>query len=253
MNAITVLIAEDEAPQRRALREALAAQWPEAPVVIECANGTEALQALNEHRPQVVFLDIRMPGASGLEVAEAASGRAHVVFITAYDEYAVSAFESGAVDYLLKPINWVRLATTITRLKSRLTKETPADLSALLLNLQKQLDQSITSQSIRWITASIGDVVKVLSIDDVLCFLADNKYTRVVTRGGEAVIRTPIKELLPGLNADAFWQIHRSSVVRVSAIRKIQRNELGKLELQLEGMPKLLRVSQPFQYRFRSM
>lgn len=253
MSAITVLIAEDEAPQRRALREALAAQWPEVAVVIECADGAEALQALDEHRPQVVFLDIRMPGASGLEVAKVASGRAHIVFITAYEEYAVSAFESGAVDYLLKPINWVRLATTITRLKSRLSKGDPADISALLTNLQKQLDQSAASQSIRWITASIGDVVKVLSIDDVLCFLADNKYTRVVTRGGEAVIRTPIKELLPGLNVDAFWQIHRSSVVRVSAIRNVQRNELGKLELQIDGMCESLPVSQSFQYRFRSM
>lgn len=256
MTAITILIAEDEAPQRRALREALAAQWPEVAVVIECANGTEALQALNEHQPQVAFLDIRMPGHSGLDVAKAASGRTHVVFVTAYDEYAVKAFESEAVDYLLKPVNWVRLASTITRLKTRLNTNVsqvqPADLSALLKTL-KHLEQQQTAQPIRWITASVGEVVKVLSIDDVLCFQSDNKYTRVLTRTGEAVIRTPIKELLPSLDANAFWQIHRGSVVRVSAIQKVKRNELGRLQLQLTGCAEHFNVSETYQHRFKSM
>ncbi len=176
------------------------------------------------------------------------------MFVTAYDEYAVSAFETGAVDYLLKPINWVRLAAAITRLKSRLASA-PADISSVLVRLQQQLELNTRQhpQAIRWITASMGDVVKVLSIDDVLCFLADNKYTRVVTRVGEAVIRTPIKELVPGLNADAFWQVHRSSVVRVSAIKKVERNELGRLELQVDGISEVLSVSQAYQYRFKSM
>lgn len=253
MTTITAIIAEDEAPQRRALREALAAQWPELSIVIECANGNEALQALEEHRPLIAFLDIRMPGANGLEVAKAASGRAHVVFTTAFEEYAVSAFDSGAVDYLLKPVNPLRLATALNRLKAKVNNGAPPDIADLLSKLQRQLDRGAMMPGIRWITATMGDSIKMFSIDDVFCFLADNKYTRVVTRSGEAVIRTPIRELLDGLDGDVFWRIHRGSIVRVSAIRNIQRNELGRLELQLEGLSELLNVSQSFQHRFRGM
>jgi DNA-binding LytR/AlgR family response regulator len=252
MTMVSVLIAEDEAPQRRALREALATQWPEASVVIECDNGTDALQALATHRPDVAFLDIRMPGHSGIDVALATHGRTHVVFLTAYNEYALNAFDAGAVDYLLKPINWVRLAASITRLKGRLN-QCPNDFSEVLTRLKQQMASEQRAEPIRWITATIGDVVKLLSIDDVLCFRADHKYTRVISRNAEAVIRTPIKELLPGLNADVFWQVHRSSVVRVSAIQTVRRNVLGKLELQLEGLNELMPVSQVFQYRFKSM
>jgi DNA-binding LytR/AlgR family response regulator len=251
MAVVSILIAEDEAPQRRALREALASQWPEASVVIECDNGTDALKALATHRPDVAFLDIRMPGHSGLDVALAAK-HTHVVFLTAYNQYAIEAFDAGAVDYLLKPINWVRLAASITRLKERLN-QSPNDFSDVLNRLKQQMQNEQRAEPIRWITATMGDVVKLLSIDDVLCFRADHKYTRVISRHAEAVIRTSIKDLVPGLNADEFWQVHRSSVVRVSAIQSVRRNELGKLQLQLDGVQELMPVSQAFQHRFKSM
>ncbi len=175
-----------------------------------------------------------------------------MLFCHCYDEYAVKAFESGAVDYLLKPIDWERLTTSISRLKSRLAEDVPPDLSKLIQALQQHEKQSI-DQHIRWITASAGDTTKVLSIDEVLGFIADNKYTRVITHSDEAFIRTPIKDLINSLDANTFWQIHRGSVVRVSAINKVLRNELGKLELELKGTEEIFNVSDTYKYRFKSM
>ncbi|MCD9028246.1 LytTR family DNA-binding domain-containing protein [Luteimonas sp. BDR2-5] len=249
---ISALVAEDEAPQLMALLEMLEDRWPDLEVVAACEDGIAALQAAAEHRPQVAFLDIRMPGVGGLDVARAvvATGGL-VVFTTAYDEYAIRAFEAGAVDYLLKPIAPARLAVAVERLQARL-RQPPQDLRALVDDLEARLRPQGERQ-IRWISASVGDHVRMIGIDEVLYFQAQDKYVRVVTADGEAVIRTPVKELLAGLDPGTFWQVHRGIVVRVSSIDRVRRDELGKHRLQLRGRPESLPVSAAFVHRFRGM
>jgi DNA-binding LytR/AlgR family response regulator len=247
----TALIAEDEAPQRRELCRLLAERWPELQIVAECADGRSAIAALHAHRPTVVFLDIRMAGASGLEVAREACKMAHVVFTTAYEQHALEAFEVGALDYLLKPITIERLDATLERLRARLN-DAPRNIEVVLDTIRQEL-RSARSPDIPWITASLGNSVKLIATEDVLFFRADQGRTRVVTRQEEASIFTPLKDLLPGLNEDMFWQIHRSVIVRVSAIRSVQRNELARLEVALHGSAEILPVSQAFQWRFRGM
>jgi DNA-binding LytR/AlgR family response regulator len=248
----TALIAEDEAPQRRALRELLASRWPELEVIAECGDGLAALTALDVHRPRIAFLDIRMPGASGLDVAQRANQMAHVVFITAYDEHAVRAFETGALDYLLKPITAERLDKTIVRLRERLNGSVP-DIAAAIETLRQSVTVAQGSTHIRWITAAVGHVIKMFPVEDVLFFKSEEKCTRVVTRSEHAVIRTSLKELLGALDPDTFWQIHRSVIVQVRAIKHVRRTELGAMQVSVEGCPEVLPVSQAFQHRFRGM
>jgi DNA-binding LytR/AlgR family response regulator len=249
----TALVAEDEAPQRRELCRLLTARWPELRIVAECADGPSAIAALHAHRPNIAFLDIRMAGASGLEVAQEACKIAHVVFTTAYDQHAIEAFEVGALDYLLKPITAERLDTTLQRLRTRLdVNDAPQSIDAVL-DAIRQGFRAKRSAEIPWITASSGNTIKLIATEEVLFFQADAGFTRVVTRLEEAIIRTPLKDLLSGLNPDAFWQIHRSVIVRVSAIQAVRRNDLGRLEIALHGSPEILPVSQPFQWRFRGM
>jgi DNA-binding LytR/AlgR family response regulator len=250
--SVTAVIAEDEKPLRDALRAMLRIAWPELEVVAECEDGIAAMEAIAAHRPALSFLDIRMPGVSGLDVARAAiAAKSLVVFTTAYDEYAVRAFEAGAVDYLLKPLRPERLATTLERVRARLdTRDTDAD--ARMAALEAQLRPSGT-RLIRWISAAVGDSVRMLGLDEVLYFQAQDKYVRVVTADGEAIIRTPLKELLAGLDPDEFWQVHRGTVVRVSAIDRLRRDELGKSALRLRGREESLPVSAAFLHRFRGM
>ena len=251
--AITALIAEDEAPQRAALLEMLASAWPALDVIAACEDGIAALQAAAEHRPQVAFLDIRMPGVGGLDVARAVvAGGGLVVFTTAYDEYAIRAFEAGAVDYLLKPVTDARLRVAIDRLQARLAQPAADDLQALVDDLEARLRPQGERQ-IRWISASVGDHVRMIGIDEVLFFQAQDKYVRVVTADGEALIRTPVKELLAGLDPDVFWQVHRGTVVRVSTIDRVRRDELGKARIELRGHRESLPVSAAFVHRFRGM
>jgi len=251
--AITALIAEDEAPQRAALVEMLESAWPTLDVIAACEDGIAALQAAAEHRPQVAFLDIRMPGVGGLDVARAVvAGGGLVVFTTAYDEYAIRAFEAGAVDYLLKPVTKARLRVAIERLQARLAHPAADDLQALVEDLEARLRPQGERQ-IRWISASIGDHVRMIGIDEVLFFQAQDKYVRVVTADGEALIRTPVKELLAGLDPDVFWQVHRGTVVRVSTIDRVRRDELGKARIELRGHRESLPVSAAFVHRFRGM
>jgi DNA-binding LytR/AlgR family response regulator len=245
------IIAEDEGPQRRELRRLLLACWPELQILAECADGPSAIAALHAHRPTVAFLDIRMAGASGLSVAQQACKTAHVVFTTAYEQHAIEAFEVGAVDYLLKPVTLQRLDTTVRRLRARLS-EAPRDLDAVLDTIRQGF-RSVRRADTPWITASLGDTIKLIAMEDVLFFRADAGGTRVVTRHEQASLRTSLKELLPQLNPDVFWQIHRSVIVRVSAIRAARRNELGRLEIALHDSTEILPVSQPFQGRFRGM
>ncbi len=248
----TALIAEDEAPQRQALRRLLASLWPQLEVVAECGDGSAALAALELHRPQVVFLDIRMPGASGFDVAEHACHIAHIVFTTAYEEHAVRAFETGALDYVLKPITSERLGKTLLRVRERMQSGVP-DVAAAIENLRQSLIVPARSAYIRWITATAGSVIKMFPIEEILFFKSDEKCTRVVTRGEEAVIRTSLKELLDALDPDAFWQIHRSVIVQVRSIKHVRRNDLGAMQVTIEGSSEALPVSHAFQYRFRGM
>jgi DNA-binding LytR/AlgR family response regulator len=248
---ITAIITEDEAPQRAELARLLAEQWPELRIVAECEDGLAALEALQDLRPQIAFLDIRMPGVSGIEVARAASGQAHVVFVTAYDEHAVAAFEAGAADYLLKPVTPERLALCVQRLRTRL-QSTAADLSHLVEALAEKM-KSREPRLLKWVTASIGDTVKMFPIDDVLFFHAQDKYVRVVTATDEAVIRTPLKDLARQLDGDTFWQIHRSVLVRASAIDRVQKDALGHYHARIKGLTEVLPVSAASQARFRSM
>lgn len=251
MTAATAIIAEDEAPQREALAAMLRDLWPQLSIVAECADGLTALEAITEQKPSVAFLDIRMPGISGLEVARSA-GATHVVFTTAYDQYAVRAFDEGAIDYLLKPISRDRLAQTLERVRARLNTGNTPDLTALLTALQVQ-SAVAPRGTLKWVTAGQGDAIKMFAIDDVLFFQAQDKYTRVVTASDEAHIRTSLKEVLAGLDSDVFWQVHRSCIVRAAAIAKVKRDDVGKLTLTIKGRDELLPISSAFQHRFKTM
>ena len=252
MNRVTAIVAEDEAPQRAALLEMLEEAWPALDVVAACEDGLAAIEAVAEHRPRVAFLDIRMPGVSGLDVARAAvAAGARVVFTTAYDDYAIRAFEAGAVDYLLKPVAPARLARAIERLQEQLA-DGGDDLQARIEELEARLRPE-GERRLRWISASVGDNVRMIGVDEVLYFQAQDKYVRVVTAGDEAIIRTPLKELLAGLDPEEFWQVHRGVVVRVAAIDRLRKDELGKARINLRGRADTLPVSAAFLHRFRGM
>lgn len=249
----SVLVAEDEAPQRAALLAMLGEAWPQLERILDCADGVEALQAVAAQRPRVAFLDIRMPGVSGLDVARAVVAYGgEVVFTTAYDEYAIGAFEAGALDYLLKPVQPARLARTVARLRERLAQPDDPALQERIDALEARL-RPRDGRLVRWISASVGDSVRMVGVDDVLFFQARDKYVRVVSGDGEAMIRTPLKELLAGLDPEMFWQVHRGVVVRVAAIDRVHRDELGKWRLQLRGHAQTLPVSAAFVHRFRGM
>ncbi len=252
-DTIRAIIAEDETPLRDALRAMLGIVWPELEIVAECEDGIAAMEAIAGHRPDVCFLDIRMPGVTGLDVARAAiAAKSQVVFTTAYDEFAVRAFEAGAVDYLLKPIQPERLGRAVERLRERLATRNGGEGDTDLDALETRLKPSGT-RLIRWISAAVGDSVRMLGIDEVLYFQAQDKYVRVVAADGEAIIRTPIKDILAGLDPDIFWQVHRGTVVRVSAIDRVRKDELGKSVLSLRGRSDALPVSAAFLHRFKGM
>jgi len=250
-SAVKVLVAEDEASQRRQLLELIEVLWPEAEVVAECSNGDQALADFETHRPDVLFLDIRMPGCSGLDVARAASGRAHVVLTTAYEQYAIRAFEAGALDYVLKPVTSDRLAATIQRLRNRLASA-PPDIEALLGALDQRL-QSAPVERLKWISATQGDTVKLLAVDDVLFFRASEKYVRVVTRDDEALVRMSLKELEDRLDPEQFWRIHRAVLVSASAVERLQKDELGRWQAHLRDHEEALPVSDAARSRFKGM
>jgi len=250
---LTALIAEDETPQRAELRRLLTELWPELSIVAECEDGLSALEALQSLRPQIAFLDIRMPGLSGLELARTACAYSRIVFTTAYDEYAVQAFEQGAIDYLLKPIQRDRLALTVRRLRERGLDQQPPDVAAVLSVLQPLLSTRPVGGRLQWITATSGNTTKLFGIDDVVYFKAEDKLTHVVTSTDNAYVRMSLKELTDGLDSNQFWQVHRSVIVRASAIRSVRRGDDGKLSLQLKTSNDELPVSSAFQYRFKGM
>jgi len=247
----SAILAEDEPLLRAQFVKRLSDAWPELQLLAQVSNGTAALQAIREHRPDVAFLDIQMPGMTGLEVARAAKGMCHWVFVTAYDEFAVHAFEQQAIDYLLKPLSVLRLAETVARLKARL-HATPPDLEALIERLQSALG-SKTKDYLRWINASHGATVKMISVEHICYFQADEKYTRVVTAEAETLIRKPIKELLEELDPRLFWQIHRSTLVNVNLIAGVARDLRGNPEVRLKNRPEKLTISRPFAHLFKQM
>jgi DNA-binding LytR/AlgR family response regulator len=249
LSTATAIVAEDEATLRQQLVEQLGQLWPELDVIAEAADGIQALRLLEEHRPDVLFLDINMPGATGMEVARQANGRARVVFVTAYDEHAVAAFEQGAIDYVLKPISAARLFTTVSRLKERLGAP-PARLDAVL----DRITPPAQGRSyLRWINASVGQNLRLITVDEIVYFQADNKYTRVVTSDGEALIRKPLKELVEELDPQIFWQIHRSTLVNARTIAGVARDFRGRMLVKLKGREDTLLVSDTYTHLFRQM
>jgi len=253
------IIAEDEELLRAELASLLRRTWPELEIVAECEDGGEALDAIDVHQPDVAFLDIRMPGITGLEVAAAAaqaSPKTNVVFVTAYNQYAIDAFERGAVDYLLKPIAPDRLAATVARLKERLAAGTSrADaLSAVVEQIRAHLPVAeAPHDALQWITATVGKETRLIMVDDVAYFQADNKYTVVMTAEGEALIRKPIRELLDVLDSRHFKQIHRSTIVNMKAISAITRDDSGRGTIRLKTRPETLPVSLTFMPVFKGM
>lgn len=252
MRAPTAIVAEDEAALREQLVEQLRALWPELQVVGAAADGIEALRLLEQRRPDILFLDIQMPGASGQEVARAAAGRCHIVFVTAFDQHAVEAFEQGAVDYVLKPVLPARLFATVSRLRDRLNAG-PARPEAVEVVLEQLRAPSAARATLRWINASVGQNLRVITVDEVLYFQADNKYTRVVTDEGEALIRKPLKELVDELDPQQFWQIHRSTLVNAAAIDRIARDMRGRMLVHVKGRSDTLLVSDSYAHLFRQM
>ena len=249
-----VVIAEDEKLLRDDFVRLLARDFPEAEVVAACEDGAEALEAIGDHKPDVAFLDIRMPGLTGLEVAAAAaqaSPATQVVFITAYNQYAIDAFDRGAVDYLLKPVAPDRLAATMARVKSRAGD--PRQLAAIVEQLRAQLPPPAAPTALQWITASSGKETRLILVEDVAYFQADNKYTIVMTAEGESIVRTPIRELLAALDPGVFKQIHRSTIVNMRKVASITRDDAGRGTLRLKNRPETLPVSLTFMGLFRNM
>ena len=247
----TAVIADDEPLLRAQLRTRLARAWPELEVVHEMENGRDIEKVLQEHEPALFFLDIHMPGVNGIEAAHAIAGRAHVVFVTAFDQYAVEAFERGAIDYVLKPFNEERLAVTIGRLKERLEAK-PVPLDALVEQLAGRLG-SKGADHLRWIKASVGSNVRLIPVEEVLFFQSDDKYTRVVTAQAESLIRKPIRELLDELDPARFWQIHRATIVNVDHIASVRRGMKDQAEIALRDHGETLVVSRAFTHLFKQM
>jgi DNA-binding LytR/AlgR family response regulator len=250
MRALKAVIAEDEPVLRAELRDTLARIWPELVICAEAEDGIEALRALTEHAPDILFLDIQMPGMSGLEVAKQASGKCHVAFVTAYDKYAVAAFEQGAVDYVMKPFSPARIASTVARLKEKVASA-PANLNGLLKALADVAKGA--KEYLRWITASQGDDLRLITVEEICYFQADNKYTLVVMPQQESLIRRPIKELIDELDPQMFWQIHRGTLVNVNAIAGVTRDIGGHLRVKLKERRETLSVSEPYMHLFKQM
>ena len=261
------LIADDERLMRDQLRTRLAEVWPELQIVAEARNGLEAVELTAQHRPEVVFLDIRMPGLTGVEAARQITQMAmgedellpEIVFITAYDQYAVEAFEHGAADYVLKPAEPQRLKVTVERIRKRLDSRGTAEevaappLQHLLHQLAAKMNPGAAPARLQWIQASVGSTIQMIPVDEVLFFVSDEKYTRVQTAKTEALIRKPIKELVDELNPEHFWQIHRSTLVNVREIDSVTRDDRGRQIVSVRSHGQKLEVSRSYTGLFKGM
>ncbi len=257
MPEITALIADDEPLLRQRLASHLALAWPELRIVAEARNGREAVELFETHAPQIVFLDVHMPGLSGLDAARSMVGRTQIVFVTAYEQYAVQAFEQGAIDYLVKPFDEARLAQTVARLQERLkpapaTDATPLD--ALLERLSAELrGHGPAPRHLQWIKASVGTTVRLIPVEQVHFMRSDEKYTLVVWDGGEALIRKTIRELADELDPERYVQIHRSVIVNLARVTHVTRGLNETAEVHLDGRNETLPVSRSFLHLFRQM
>ena len=271
----TAVIADDERLLRDQLRARLAEVWPELEIVGEAKNGTEAVALVEEHHPDLVFLDIRMPGMNGIEAARAIAQLpvdeesakpenrrpwrgAEIVFITAYDQYAIEAFEQGVVDYVLKPAERERLQVTVDRVRKRLANQgsdgapDASGMQSLLQKLAEKMNPGAVPR-LKWIQATVGTSIQMIPVEDVLFFISDEKYTRVQTASLEALIRKPIKELVAELDAEEFWQIHRSTLVNARAIAGVSRDLRGRQLVAVRGHPEKLEVSRSYAGLFKGM
>ncbi len=246
----TAIVAEDEGILRAQLEGKLRKLWPELDIIASVEDGAAALEALEDRVPDFMFLDIQMPEMTGLEVARHVAARSHVVFVTAYDHYAIQAFETGAVDYILKPATDERLAVSIERLKAKLATP-PADLNAVLARITEQM--SGKKEKLQWIKATQGQNLRLIPVAEVLFFQSDEKYTRVVTVDSEALIKTSIRELLDGLDTEVFWQVHRSTLVNVNAIAAVTRDFRGQAHVKIRGKDESLVVSRIYSHLFKQM
>jgi len=255
----TALIADDEPLLRDALARQLAQAWPELEVVAQARNGREAIKHFEARQPDICFLDVHMPGLSGIDAARHIGRRSHLVFVTAHDHYAVQAFAEGVLDYLVKPVEAARLAETVARLKDRLRAAQPAlNTEALLQQLAAQLWQGVAPAPLRWIRAQVGQALRLIAVDDIDYFRSDAKYTRVACRDdagqpGEALISTALKELLVQLDPTHFAQVHRSVVVNLRAISHVVRGDHETASIHLKGRGEVLPVSRSYLHLFRTM
>ena len=254
METYKAIIADDEEQLRKNLRLRINETWPDLKICGEAKNGAEAVELIETLQPDIAFLDIRMPGLTGIEVAKKISGRCWVVFITAYDQYAIEAFENEAIDYLLKPVDNKRLKKTVERLQKRLTTPgPPEDLTGIVGKLISQLSSPKPTNYLKWIKAQHGDDIRFITTDDIFYFKSADKYTQVFSKSGESLINKPIKELAQELDPDKFWQIHRSTIVNVSCITKVSRSLTGRHVLKLTGVEEPLTVSRTYTYLFKQM
>jgi DNA-binding LytR/AlgR family response regulator len=246
----TAIIVDDEAPLRRYIKRLLARLWPTLEIRAEAVNGLDALELIENQRPDIAFLDIQMPGITGLEVAAQTHNACRIVFITAYDHYAIDAFEKAAVDYLLKPVTEERLQKTIERLQQQLNDKHSTNFQALLTQLTKEVQSPAYLQ---WLKVALKEDIYMLPVDEVDYFQAANKYTTVVTAEREWLIKTSIKALETALNPNAFWRIHRSTIVRVAAIARVSRGFQGRYLIELHAHKETLTVSRAYSHRFKQM
>jgi len=258
----TALVADDEPLLREALVRLLATAWPALEVVAQARNGREAIELFEAHSPEVCFLDVQMPGKTGIEAAQHIGRRAHLVFVTAYDQYAVQAFAEGVLDYLVKPVELDRLAETVARLKERLRAAQPAsNTETLLQQLMEQLAKLQTTsgtEPLRWIRAQVGQTLRLIATDDIVYLRSDSKYTLIAWRGddgrpAEALVRTPLRELAARLDPAQFVQVHRSAIVNLRAIDHVRRGDNETADIHLKGRPEVLPVSRNFLHLFKQM
>ena len=256
---VTALVADDEPQLREALVRMLAGAWPALEVIAQARNGREAIELFDAHEPDICFLDVQMPGKTGVEAAQHIGRRAHLVFVTAFDQYAVQAFAQGALDYLVKPVEPARLAETVLRLQERLSASQPAlNTDALLAQLALSFRSPSTPQTLRWVRASVGATVRMIDVQDIDFLRSAEKYTLVAWRDDsgapqEAVIRTALKDLIPQLDASQFAQVHRSVVVNLRAISHVTRGENETADIHLKGRAETLPVSRTYLHLFRQM
>jgi DNA-binding LytR/AlgR family response regulator len=252
----TAILADDEPLLREHLREKLAQLWPELTIIGEAGNGDEAASLIATLSPDIALLDIKMPGQTGIEVAQGIDTETRVVFVTAYDQYAVDAFDSEAIDYVLKPVADARLKQTVARLQKSLAEKAPTPDISQILNLLARTTDGLaagTTKKLRWIRANRGDTTYQIAVDEVIFFQSDDKYTVVNTVNGEHLISKPLSELIQALDHEHFWQIHRGTVINVRNVMSTKRDGEGRMTVRLKDHAKPLAVSRAYQHLFRQM